>query len=131
MSPSYSDGGAREVEAAAQLRDYAKINYRKTFGLSPGFLKADLLVRSPDASWVFPEHIVSLSPQERTKLRRACHDVVVEILSHSDSWLALLRKLDIYVSNGARCVIAIDPSTRRVETRGEQPVSLQLDYDAM
>lgn len=58
-------------------------------------------------------------------------EVVVEILSHSDSWPALLRKLDIYVSTGARCVIAIDPSTRRVETGGEQPVGLQLDYDAI
>jgi len=47
MSPCHSRGGAREVEAATQLRDYAKIN--------------------GDASWISPDHIVSLSPQERTK----------------------------------------------------------------
>jgi len=44
---------------------------------------------------------------------------------------ALLGKLDMHVCNGARFVIAIDPSTSRVETRGEPPVGLQLDYDAI
>ena len=67
MSLSYRNGGAHEVEAADQLYDYAKINCGKTFGSSTGFRMADLLVRSPAASWISLEHIVSLSVQKHTK----------------------------------------------------------------
>ena len=131
MSPCHSDGGGREVEAGVQLYTYAKIHGGKTFGSSTGFRMDDLSVRAPDASWMAPEHIARLSSEQRTKYWRTCPDVVVEILSDSDSWLTLLRKLDMYIRNGALFAVAIDPFERCVETRGEPPAGLQLDYESI
>ena len=131
VSPAYSEGGSRNLEAGLQLAAIAKIHGGKTFGSSTGFRLTDVSVRSPDASWISAERIASLSPEDRSKYWRVCPDVVIEILSDSDSWPTLLLKLDMYERNGAPFAVAIDPYKRRVDSRGEPPRGLHLDYDAI
>ncbi len=131
VSPAHTAGGSRDLEAGFQLAAFAKINGGKTFGSSTGFRMPDLSVRSPDASWLSMDRMSRLTDEDRTKFWCVCPDIVIEILSDSDSWPMLLRKLDMYARNGARFVVGIDPFATRVETRGEAPDGLVLDYDAI
>ncbi len=131
VSPTYSEGGARDAEAVVQLHVYAKRVGGKAFGSSTGFRLADRSVRSPDASWISGEHIARLTPEERSKFWQTCPDVVIEVLSDTDSWNDLLHKLDMYERNGARYAVAIDPFARRSESRGTPPNGLDLDIDAI
>lgn len=131
VSPNHTAGGARDGEALIQLAEFATIHGGKFFGASTGFRLPDLSVRSPDASWISTERIESLTEDERSKFWSVCPDIVIEILSGSDSWSTLLSKLDMYARNGARFAVAIHPYRRHVETRGEPPVGLRLDYDAI
>ncbi len=131
VSPTYSEGGARDVEAVAQVYAYAKRVGGKVFGSSTGFRLADRSVRSPDASWISDDHIARLTSEERSKFWQTCPDVVIEVLSDTDSWNDLLQKLDMYERNGARYAVAIDPFARRSETRGTPPDGLELDTDAI
>lgn len=131
VSPTYTDGGSRELEAGLQLHAFAKRVGGKTFGSSTGFRLADNSVRSPDASWISQQRIDRLRVEDRTKFWRVCPDVVVEILSDTDVWERLLEKLDLYHRNGAVYAVGIDPFERRVATRGTTPLGLVLDTDAI
>ena len=131
VSPTFSDGGARDLEAGAQLHAYATRNGGKAFGSSTGFRLADGSVRAPDAAWISAERIAGLEPDARTKYWRIAPDVVVEILSESDSWPELLAKLDLYERCGCAYVVGIDPFANRAEIRGTPPAGLALDIDAI
>ena len=131
VSPNHTAGGSRDARALVQLAAFAAVHGGEIFGSSTGFRLPDHSVRSPDASWISAERMASLPERDRTKYWRICPDIVIEILSDSDSWPALLRKLDVYARNGARFAVAIDPYKRRFESRGEQPLGLLLDYEAI
>ncbi len=131
VSPTFSDSGPRDAEALVQLHAYAAVVGGKVFGSSSGFRLADNSVRSPDATWISNEHLARLTSEQRSKFWRTCPDVVVDILSETDVWPELLRKLDSYERNGARYVIGIDPFERRVATRGTAPDGLVLDTEAI
>lgn len=131
VSPTYSEGGSRDIAAGVQLHTYASRVGGKVFGSSTGFRLADNSVRSPDAAWLSGEHITRLTPEQRSKFWKTCPDVVIEILSASDAWVELLQKLDVYERNGARYVVGIDPFERLVEMRGTPPDGLVLDTDAI
>lgn len=127
VSPTFSDGGPRDVEAAVQLRRYAEHAGGIIFGSSAGFRLPDGSLRSPDASWLSRARLEPMAPEDRTKFWRVCPDVVIEILSASDAWPDLLEKLDVYVRNGAVYAVAIDPFEPRHAVRGTAPASLALD----
>lgn len=131
VSPTFSEGGARDLEAGLQLYAYAARVGGKAFGSSTGFRLADNSVRSPDAAWISQEHIARLSAEERWKFWRTCPDVVIEILCDSDVWEELLQKLDLYERNGALYVVGIDPFAGRISTRGTPPEGLHLDTSAI
>ncbi len=131
VSPIFSDGGPREVEAALQLRAFSDRVGGKVFSSSTGFRLADGSLRSPDASWLSAEHIARLTPVERSKYWRTCPDIVVEILSESDDWNTLVEKTQRYIANGAAFAIAIDPVTGRAVRFGVEPDGFRLDTDAI
>jgi Uma2 family endonuclease len=131
VSPIFTDGGPREVEAAYQLRAFASIAGGKVYSSSTGFRLPDGSLRSPDAAWISSEHIALLEPERKKKYWRTCPDVVIEILSESDDWHELVAKTERYLQNGATFAVAIDPATREVATFGEPPAGLQLDYEAI
>lgn len=131
VSPTFSDGGPRDVEAAVQLRAFAARAGGKVFGSSAGFRLRDGSLRSPDAAWISDERIGGLSPDDRTKFWRVCPDVIIEILSASDDWNELVDKITSYERNGAVYAIAIDPFSGRSVTRGVAPAGLVLDPGAI
>lgn len=131
VSPTYSESGPRDVEAALQLRAFADRFGGKVFGSSAGFRLPDGSLRSPDAAWISHERLDRLTSADRVKFWRVCPDVVIEILSATDDWAELLTKLESYRKNGSRFAVALDPYARRVETHGRAPDGLELDVEAI
>lgn len=131
LSPTFSDSGPRNVEAAAQLRDFAKKAGGKVFGSSTGFRIPGAGLKSPDAAWISAEHLARLSAAQMQKFWTVCPDVIIEILSETDSWSEVQAKLREYHESGARYGIGIDPYRRDTFELGEKPAGLQLDIDAI
>ena len=69
--------------------------------------------RDPDASWVSPERLAQLNP-EQYRTGQICPDFVAEIRSRNDSLTYLQSKLAEYIVHGARLGWLIDPFNRRV-----------------
>ena len=131
VSPTYSDSGARELAAGVQLQRFAERAGGMVFGSSAGFRLADGSLKSPDASWMSPEHLDRLTADQKSKFWKTCPDIVLEVLSETDDWSELLAKMDVYRANGAAYTVAIDPYSRRVQTSGVAPAGLELDIDAI
>jgi Uma2 family endonuclease len=131
LSPTFSDSGPRDAEAAGQLRDFAKKVGGKVFGSSTGFRIPGAGLKSPDAAWISAEHLGRLTRAEMQKFWTVCPDVVIEILSETDSWSELQAKLREYRQSGAIYAISIDPYRRDTYELGEKPAALQLDIDAI
>lgn len=70
--------------------------------------------RSPDASWVKRERLVSLTERQKKGFAPICPDFVAELRSESDSLASLHRKMLEYIANGALLGWLIDPLKRRV-----------------
>jgi Uma2 family endonuclease len=57
--------------------------------------------------------------------------VVVEVASPTDAWTDVCAKIDMYLREGARYSVALDPIARRVYERGDAPAGLALDTAAI
>ncbi len=113
MPPMLMPGGNDEATLIAAVTMWRFENG----GVSPSsttiFRIAGLGGRGPDASWVSPERLAELDPEQyRTGL--VCPDFVAEILSPNDSLAYLRRKMDEYIAAGVRLGWLIDPRNRRV-----------------
>ena len=82
--------------------------------------------RGPDASWVSPERLAQLDP-EQYRTGQICPDFVVEIRSRNDSLAYLQHKMAEYIAHGARLGWLIDPFNRRVAIYrpGQEPEILE------
>ena len=82
--------------------------------------------RGPDASWVSPERLAQLDP-EQYRTGQVCPDFVAEIRSRNDSLAYLQRKMAEYIAHGARLGWLIDPRNRRVAIYrpGQEPEVLE------
>ena len=82
--------------------------------------------RGPDASWISPERLAVLDP-EQYRTGQICPDFVVEIRSSSNSLSYLQRKMGEYIAAGARLGWLIDPRNRRVAIYrpGQEPEVLE------
>jgi Uma2 family endonuclease len=128
VSPTSFRNAIRAVEAARQLHAWGG-EHGVTAGADGGVTLPDKSVRAPDAAWVSDERWESLTDQGRKKYPHLVPDVVVEIVSDFDSYASQRRKTQRYVEQGARYGVLIDPDRRIVETFGEPPEGLALDFD--
>ena len=82
--------------------------------------------RSPDTSWVSPERLAQLDP-EQYRTGQICPDFVAEIRSRYDSLAYLQSKMAEYIAHGARLGWLIDPRNRRVAIYrpGQEPEVLE------
>jgi len=82
--------------------------------------------RGPDASWVSPERLAQLDP-EQYRTGQICPDFVAEIRSRNDSLSYLQSKMAEYITHGARLGWLIDPFNRRVSIYrpGQEPEVLE------
>ena len=132
VSPNFSEGGAKSGEAYGQLRDFARAGAGgRAFDASAGFTLSTGAVRSPDASWISPQRLASTPEEHRVRFWRVCPDIVIEVASTSDAWSEVCAKIDMYHREGARYAIALEPSSRQTYARGDVPVGLALDTDAI
>lgn len=126
MPPTSGGTGARNADLTAQLVIWAKLNATGIpFDSSTGFKLPNGATRSPDASWVRNERWKALTTQEKEeKFAPLCPDFVIELRSRSDKRKKTLqRKMQTFISQGARLGWLIDPSDGTVEVyRPDRPV---------
>ena len=120
------------VEAAAQLRDYAKRVGGKAFGSGAGWrVGPGERLKCPDAGWASPQTIASIRPEDVHGFWRVSPDFAIEIDSRTDDFADTVAKVEMYRERGSRYAVAINPETRDVQERGTPPNGLVLDFDAI
>ena len=115
MPPTFGFTGNREAGIIADLTVWAKLDGRGVaFGSSTGFTLPNRALRSPDASWILKSRLAELTADQKRGFARICPDFVIELRSESDRLVALQRKMEEYIANGAQLGWLIDPRQRRV-----------------
>ncbi len=116
VSPTGSESERRSFEVAYQLRRWnERVGTGVVFGSSAGFKLLDGGLVSPDACWVLRARWEALSRQEREGFAPLCPDAVFEVRSLFQSRRELSEKMQVYLRNGARIAVLIDPYARTVE----------------
>ncbi|MDR7457589.1 MAG: Uma2 family endonuclease [Armatimonadota bacterium] len=77
---------------------------------------------SPDASWVRRDRWDALTREQQEGFAPLCPDVVFEIASPSEVRADLRDKMHLYLRNGCRMAVLIDPQRRVVEVYAPQHV---------
>ncbi|MDG3004200.1 Uma2 family endonuclease [Paludisphaera mucosa] len=127
MTPASPDGGGRELELGAQLRNWNKATgLGKAFSPSTGFTLPDGSIRAPAASWIRRDRWEAVEARERRRFSRIIPDFAAEIRSPSDSIADLRAKMAGYLAQGVRLGWLIDPESRTVEIYrpGREPETL-------
>lgn len=115
MAPTGSDTGNYNFEIAFELgiwNRHTKAGY--VFDSSSGFTLPNSAVRSPDVSWIAKDKWEALSESDRKRFAPICPDLVVEVLSLSDSLPDLKSKMEEYISNGCSLGWLIDRINKQV-----------------
>ncbi len=116
MAPAGGETGNSNAGLTAQLwlwNESSKLG--KVFDSSTGFKLPNSADRSPDAAWVALERWNALTAEQKEKFPPLCPDFVVELLSPSDTLKVAQRKMEEYISNGARLGWLINRKSRQVE----------------
>lgn len=126
MAPSGGDAGFQDAEVCTQLNIWCKaVGKGKVTGSSGGFILPHGANRAPDAAWITPEQLATLTPQQRKKFLPLCPFFLIEVMSPSDTLKKLQEKMDEYIANGCHLGWLIDPSRVQVHVyRASQPVQV-------
>jgi Uma2 family endonuclease len=131
-SPTFTKGGSKSLEAAAQLRDHAKVAGGKAFDSNTGFaIGPGKRVYCPDGSWVSRERIDTLDPDDEITFWPLSPDVAIEVKSQSDNFRDTVAKTKLFFERGSVYAAAVNPITREVVEFGVCPTGLVLDFDAI
>lgn len=115
MAPSGGDAGFQDAEVCIQLGIWAKaVGKGKVSGPSGGYILPNSANRAPDASWLSPEQLATLTAEQRKKFLPVCPFFLIEVRSPSDILKKLQEKMDEYIANGCRLGWLIDPEKRQV-----------------
>lgn len=131
VAPTSLSNAARAYEVARQLGAWDTARKGIVVGSDGGMTLPDKAVRAPDAAWISRERWNAIPPAEREKYARVVPEVVVEIVSPSDSLSHQREKTRRYHELGASYAIVIDPRTRTSEEFGTPPDGLRFDLDAI
>ncbi|MBM3997665.1 MAG: Uma2 family endonuclease [Planctomycetes bacterium] len=123
MPPLGLDGGFQEGEVYWQLAKWAKaVGKGMAVSSNVAFILPNGANRAPDASWLSPEQMASLTDAQRKKFPPLCPFFLVEVRSPSDRLKELQDKMDEYIANGCQQGWLIDPDCRQVHVfRPGQP----------
>ena len=86
---------------------------------------------SPDAAWVDPVRWDALSPQQQGGFLPFAPDVVVEVLSDSDSLRRLTQKCERWYEGGSGYVVLIDSKNKTIRTWGSPPTDDFPDFSSV
>ena len=120
MVPTGLEGGFQSLDIGAFLREWANSHGYRAADSSTGFRLPNNDVLSPDVALLPRERLARLTMDERKKFGTIVPDVVVELVSESDSLAALRRKCERWRREGAGYVVLLDPP-EGVETWGTAP----------
>ena len=114
--PSGTSSSARNFDLALQMGNWNKAHAHGIATNSEGgFVLPDGAIFAPDAAW-FPKRRLEAVPKERLeKFLPLCPDVVFEVLSPSDRHPVTRTKIEVFMRNGSRLGVFIDPYKRIVE----------------
>ena len=127
LSPAYGVLGSFQISSMVyQLGTWAK--ERKigaALSSSVGYVLPNGANRSPSVSWLSPEQLASLTPEEWEKLPRLCPLFLTELCPRGQDLKRLQAKMDEYMANGCQLGWLIDPDQRQVHVyRPGQPVQV-------
>jgi Uma2 family endonuclease len=123
-APAGGDTSSGNSEIGAQLRDWWKQHRRgRVFDSSCGFFLPDGSVLNPDAAYATAEQMQGLTKEDRKHFLHFTPAFVIELLSASDSLAESKRKMEAWISNGAKLGWLIDPYTRNVLVLRTRPSS--------
>jgi Uma2 family endonuclease len=115
MPPTGGETGNQNAELTFQVQSWARSDQTGiAFDSSTGFKLPNGATRSPDAAWVTRSRLAGLTQEQKQKFLPLCPEFVIELRSPTDNLLALQRKMQEYLDNGAQLGWLIDPLTRRV-----------------
>ena len=118
--------GSGNAEIGAQLHSWWRTLRRgRVFDSSAGFFLPDGSMFNPDAAYIGPEKLATLSRRELERLPHICPDFIIELLSRTDSLHAAKEKMESWIANGTSLAWLVDPYRRNVLVyRPNSPVEI-------
>jgi len=110
MSPTNMETGRKNSKINQRLSNWAdQEGSGECFDSSSEFMLPNGAKRSPDASWILKARWNRLTLEEKNTFSPICPDFVIELRSPTDRVAVLNRKMEEYISNGARLGWLLDP----------------------
>ena len=115
LPPANITSSSQNSDVSTDLKVWARSDGSgAAFESSVGFTLPSGSMRSPDSSWILKSRLAELTEeQKRHGFPPIVPDFVIEIRSSSDRLGDLQRKMEEYISNGARLGWLIDSIDRR------------------
>jgi Uma2 family endonuclease len=111
--PSGWEGGGRDVEIGAQVRNWVRAGrHGLAMGSSGGVHFPDGSLLAPDATYISRERWEKAD--HALTFAHAVPDAAFEVLSKSDRVRTTMKKIAAYLRNGVRLAVLIDPQRRKV-----------------
>ena len=129
-----------ETVLLGQLTAWVRLVGGRLRGPSAGYMLTDVLLLSPDVSWVSAEQDAALGPLEgRPSYWRVCPFFVIEVRSKSQTWNGQYGKVVDWMEYGCEVGLLVDWIDKRVAVfkAGEEtvvlerPSSLEVDAERM
>ncbi|WP_337845662.1 Uma2 family endonuclease [Thermus sp.] len=128
VSPTGGQSGRRSLLLAYQLARWnEETGLGVVFDASTGFRMPDGSILSPDAAWLALKRWEGLSEAEKEGFPPLAPDAAFEVRSPSQSPEELRTKMGLYLRNGVRLGVLVDPYARTVEVfrPGQEPLRLE------
>lgn len=116
MPPTGGETGNKNARITQQLMNWTDADGTGiAFDSSTCFKLPNGADRSPDAAWIKLERWDALTVEQKEKFPPICPDLVIELLSPSDSLKVAQDKMREYLDNGVRLGLLINRKSRQVE----------------
>ena len=113
IPPAGEDHGGFEIQIGALLHNFVKRHkLGKVYGSSAGFRLKDDTMRAPDVAFVRSARVAAVKSKGFAK---GAPDLAVEILSPSDTFRQLMRKVKQYFAAGTHTVWIVYPDREEVQ----------------
>ena len=132
MPPAGFESGAASAAAGGNLYIWVRqVQQGRIADSSAGYTLPDGAVLSPDASWVSPGRLATVTPAQLQKFPPLCPDFVIEVKSPSDRIKTLQAKMEQWLRNGIRLGFLLDTETETAYLyRPDQAVETVQGFDA-
>jgi len=115
MPPAGFESSAASGQVYFELASWQRRHRQgRVLESSVGYTLPDGAVLSPDASWVSPERLATVTAEQRQKFPPLCPEFVVEVKSASDRIKTLQAKMEQWLHNGVLLGLLIDTETETV-----------------